>query len=81
QEEIYMGSADWMNRNIYRRIEVCFPIYDQSIKRQVKDIIGLQLKDNTQAVWIDKELHNKMVEDGQPALRSQEAIYQYLQQN
>ncbi len=34
EEEIFMGSADWMNRNIYRRIEVCFPIYDINIKNK-----------------------------------------------
>ena len=33
-EEIYLGSADWMNRNIYRRLEVCFPVYDNSLKEE-----------------------------------------------
>src|SRR5580765_7688309 len=37
QEEIYAGSADWMNRNIYRRIEVCFPLYDETIKKELKE--------------------------------------------
>ncbi len=80
-EEVYMGSADWMNRNIYRRIEVCFPVYDPAISRQIKDIILLQLSDNTQAVWIDANMRNLAVEDAAPAVRSQEAIYHYLQTN
>ena len=79
EEAIYMGSADWMNRNIYRRIEVCFPIYDPTLKKQILDIIHLQLMDNMQAVYISPELENiKVTEEGE-LIRSQEAIYQYLQ--
>ncbi len=78
-EEIYMGSADWMNRNIYRRIEVCFPVYNEHLKKQVRDIIRLQLDDNVQAVWIDEHMNNKKIDVGEKAVRSQEAIYQYLQ--
>ncbi|HSK14142.1 MAG TPA: polyphosphate kinase 1, partial [Phnomibacter sp.] len=37
--EVYVGSSDWMIRNIYRRIEVCFPIYDAAIKKELMDII------------------------------------------
>ena len=43
---MYMGSSDWMTRNIYRRIEVCFPVYDENIKQQLKHIIALQLEDS-----------------------------------
>lgn len=45
QEEVYMGSADWMNRNLHRRIEVCVPVYDPVLRQQLKDIIRLQLQD------------------------------------
>jgi len=48
QPEVYMGSADWMNRNIYSRIEVCFPIYDVELKKMLIKIINLQLNDNVQ---------------------------------
>jgi polyphosphate kinase len=41
--EIYMGSADWMNRNIYGRIEVCFPIYNDDIKNVISSILNIQL--------------------------------------
>jgi polyphosphate kinase len=47
-QEIYMGSADWMNRNIYSRIEVCFPVYDQQLQHLLIKIINLQLNDNVQ---------------------------------
>jgi polyphosphate kinase len=42
QKEVYLGSADWMNRNIYRRIEVCFPIYNESIKAEILMILSRQ---------------------------------------
>ena len=45
EEEVYMGSADWMNRNLHRRIEVCVPVYDPVLQQQLKDIVQLQLKD------------------------------------
>lgn len=47
-EEVYLGSADWMNRNIYRRIEVCFPVYDEQNKTELLRMIMLQLADNVQ---------------------------------
>ena len=45
QEEVYMGSADWMNRNLHRRIEVCVPVYVPALQQQLKDIVHLQLQD------------------------------------
>jgi polyphosphate kinase len=78
KEEIYLGSADWMDRNIYRRIEVCFPVYDQNIQKEIKDIIGFQLQDNEQAVQLDSRLQNQPVTKGGQSIRSQEAIYHYL---
>lgn len=78
EEDIYLGSADWMNRNIYRRIEVCFPIYDPALKKQVKDIIQLQLQDTVQAVHITSNLKNIPVLPQDNPIRSQQAIYEYL---
>lgn len=43
--EVYLGSADWMNRNIYRRVEVCFPIYDTVIKDELIHLVNLQLRE------------------------------------
>jgi len=78
KEEIYLGSADWMNRNIYRRIEVCFPIFDKAIKAEIKSIIDLQLADNVQAVMLDQNLNNvPIVAKGEPE-QSQYRIYQFL---
>ncbi|SHG37630.1 polyphosphate kinase 1 [Pedobacter caeni] len=77
-DDTFLGSADWMNRNIYSRIEVCFPLYDAELKRLIMEIITLQLQDNVQAVNISSTMQNEEL-NGSPALRSQEAIYQLLQ--
>lgn len=80
QEEIYAGSADWMNRNIYRRIEVCFPVHHESIKKELKQIINLQWKDNVQAVWIDEKLNNQPVQINDRPHRSQFEIFSLLKE-
>jgi polyphosphate kinase len=77
-KEVFMGSADWMNRNIYHRIEVCFPVFDKALQQQLSELIQFQLNDNVQAALIDEHLNNIKPElTGEP-LRSQEAIYRYL---
>ena len=54
--EIYMGSADWMNRNIYGRIEVCFPVYNINIKNVIADILNIQLIEDDEQHSIYKYL-------------------------
>ncbi|MGH1396957.1 MAG: polyphosphate kinase 1 [Trichormus sp.] len=49
QEEIYIGSADWMSRNLDRRVEVITPIRDQDIAKDLQEILGIMLADNRQA--------------------------------
>ena len=77
-EEIWLGSADWMNRNIYRRIEVCFPVYDAGLREELRELINLQWQDTVQAVWLDAGLNSNRVEDDDKKIRSQEAIYHLL---
>jgi polyphosphate kinase len=74
---LYMGSADWMNRNIYSRIEVCFPVYDAEIKKTLIDILSIQLQDTRQAVALNASLENVPFNNS-TGLRSQEEIYQLL---
>jgi polyphosphate kinase len=52
--DVYLSSADWMDRNFFRRIEVCFPVLDEKLKKRVLDE-GLKsyLKDNVQAWQMD----------------------------
>lgn len=76
--DVYLGSADWMNRNIYHRIEVCFPVYDIAIKTEMIEIIKLQLEDNVQAVTLNDKLENVKIEPTGPLMQSQNEIYQLL---
>ncbi|MCR8556303.1 polyphosphate kinase 1 [Mucilaginibacter sp. BJC16-A38] len=55
-ELIYLTSADFMTRNIDTRVEVGFPIYDEGLKKEIRDIIDLQLEDNTKSREIN--IHN-----------------------
>ncbi|MCR8561151.1 polyphosphate kinase 1 [Mucilaginibacter sp. BJC16-A38] len=76
--EVFLGSADWMNRNIYHRIEVCFPIYDETVKDEIIKIIDLLLHDNVQAVTLDRDARNVPVAAGKPAVQAQREIYSLL---
>lgn len=59
--EIYMGSADWMPRNLDKRVEILFPVEDESLKEEIVHILDVQLADNQKAhilqpdKMIDKE--------------------------
>ena len=49
EEEIYMGSADWMPRNLDRRVEIVFPVEDEQIKDEIKHVLDLEFRDNVKA--------------------------------
>jgi polyphosphate kinase len=79
EEELFMGSSDWMNRNMYSRIEVCFPVYDAGLQRCLKQLLQLQWEDCTQAVQINSSLENVPLEsNGKPG--SQQEIYDFLKE-
>lgn len=82
QEVLFLTSADWMRRNLNRRIETAFPILDPEIKQEVIDILHIQLRDNVKACRLDSELHNcfKRESDMREPVRAQQAIYDYLKQ-
>jgi polyphosphate kinase len=49
QEEVYIGSADWMTRNLTRRVEAVTPIAEPAIAKELEEILGIMLSDNRQA--------------------------------
>lgn len=73
---VFMGSADWMNRNIYRRIEVCCPVFNEVLKRELIEIFDVQFSDTAQAVGIDGEGGNSSIQipPGGENLRSQQRL-------
>ena len=79
KEDVYLTSADWMRRNLNRRIETAFPILVPEIKQEVLDILKIQMRDNVKACLIDEQLHNNFKHNEEPVkVRSQLAIYEYL---
>ncbi|MDH5578978.1 MAG: polyphosphate kinase 1 [Betaproteobacteria bacterium] len=55
-EDVYLASADWMGRNFFRRIELCFPVLDPAMKRRViREGLQPYLDDNVQAWVMDRE--------------------------
>ncbi len=76
--ELYLGSADWMNRNIYRRIEVCFPIYDRGMKEELLAVLNYQLRDTVQAVRIDRNGENIPISPEAGNIQSQKSISELL---
>lgn len=79
EEDLFLTSADWMRRNLNRRIETAFPILNAEIKQCIIDILKIQLQDNVKACLIDEHLHNNFKRDDNPVkVRAQLAIYEYL---
>jgi len=78
-ELIYLTSADFMTRNIDNRVEVGFPIYDAGLRKEIRDIINIQLSDNTKAREITGSSINKYHRTKADTLtRAQIDIYTYL---
>ena len=79
KELIYLSSADLMTRNIEHRVEVGFPIFDKDIKQEIRDIIDIQLKDNTKAREINQYNNNRYLRGRLKTMyRAQADIYSYL---
>ncbi len=81
-KKLFMGSADWMTRNLDKRIEVLTPILDADVFKELEDILEIQLQDNVKARVVDAGDSNKAVgrEAGEENIRSQYAIYKYLKE-
>ena len=79
EERVFIGSADWMPRNLDNRVEVVTPVYDPEVKEEMKRIVDFGLRDTLQARIVDgegKNLFKQPDEGGQP-FRSQKALYEY----
>lgn len=74
----FIGSADWMPRNLDRRIEVMAPVIDPEIKREMLAIIDMGLRDNISARVIDGNGTNDIHKtDGEAIFRSQSKLYEH----
>ena len=75
-EKVFVSSADWMTRNLDRRVEVAFPIFDDALRAEVRHLLDLQRQDNVKA----RDFENQFIPAaaGEKPVRAQEATYQHL---
>lgn len=72
-EDIYMGSADWMPRNLDKRVEILFPVEDSNLKEKVMHVLKLQLEDNVKAhILLQDGTYEKIDKRGKILVNSQE---------
>jgi polyphosphate kinase len=76
QEEVFLGSADLMTRNLDRRVEVLFPVEDERLIRHLRDeVLATYLADNVKARWLraDGNYERRQATSGEPLINSQAA--------
>jgi polyphosphate kinase len=76
----YIGSADWLTRNLDKRVEVTTPIFDKRLQKQIQQFVDIQLSDNVKARYLDEDGLNKYKKpkNSEPIIRSQLKIYEYF---
>ncbi len=73
--EVYMGSADWMPRNLERRVEILFPVLDPAIKEQVIHVLDVQLHDTEKAKLLQPDdTYEKVNRRGKTPLNAQDTF-------
>ena len=79
QEQCFIGSADWMPRNLDYRVEVVTPVYDPAIRAELHTIVDLGLADTSQGRLVDGQGGDTALSaaPGQEPLRSQEELYEH----
>ena len=74
-EEFYMGSADWMPRNLDKRVEIMFPVEDPVLREQVRHILQVQLEDNVKAHILQSSgVYEKIDKRGKVLVNAQETF-------
>ncbi|MCU0377587.1 MAG: polyphosphate kinase 1 [Bacteroidales bacterium] len=77
-ELVYITSADIMPRNLDRRIEVTCPVYDESIRKEIRDVFEIQWNDTVKARIFDETQSNNLVKVTGNPIRSQIEVHKYL---
>ncbi|MDA3614039.1 polyphosphate kinase 1 [Polluticaenibacter yanchengensis] len=73
--EVFLGSSDWMTRNIDRRVEVCFPVLDKRYKKELTDILDIYFNDGVKATGIKKD---QVFKPGKNTGQAQVEMFKYL---
>jgi polyphosphate kinase len=79
-EPLYLlASADWMQRNFDRRVEIAFPILEPALQERIKEILEIQIADTVKAWWMQPDGHYRRgAANGSVPLRSQERLYELI---
>lgn len=81
EDKTFIGSADWMPRNLDNRIEVVTPVYDPEIKHDLRMVVDFGLRDNVQGRIVDGTGSNTMYKpENEPPFRSQEKLYEFYKE-
>lgn len=78
KETVYISSADLMTRNLDHRLEAAVEIQSAPLKKEIREMLEIQLSDNVKARYLDNKQRNRYVDNNGQACRSQIAIHQYL---
>ena len=79
KDDLYLSSADWMNRNLNRRIEVGFPLVEPVLKEEVKHMLNMQLQDNVKLTPI-RPIEGKVARNGTTPVRAQLDIHEWIKE-
>jgi polyphosphate kinase len=79
EPEVYLSSADWMPRNLYKRVELMFPVKDEACKQAVENVLYLQLKDNQQLRVRLPDGSYSLKEEEAPAIDAQDVLLHQVQ--
>ncbi len=77
-EECFISSADLMTRNMEHRIEVTCPVFDKTIKNELREIFSIQWCDNVKARKIDQTFTNEFAKNDKKPIQSQIEVYNYI---
>jgi polyphosphate kinase len=81
--ELFCGSADWMERNFFRRVETCFPVEQRDLRARVLEELGFYLRDNCQAWELasDGQYHRRHPADDETPFPAQQALLEERARN
>ncbi len=74
-EEVYLSSADWMTRNLDRRLEILFPVLEPRLRQRMAGWLDVWSRDNVKAYRLRPDGTYERVSDDRPPLRAQEVLY------